>query len=71
MKNRSLKVSLVRDDPTQPAGAAPAPIDPEAINEIVINGVNHVAITVGVIILSKKAADTLSELILIAGRKYI
>jgi hypothetical protein len=66
--NRSLKVSMVKD---APVGDAVATLTPDEINQIVKTQVDHIAVTVGVILLTKKAADTVSELILIAGRKYI
>lgn len=71
MKKRALQVRMVPLENSS-GGAEPAPvIDPEQINDMVKDQVQTIAITIGAVLLAKKAADTVSELILIAGRKYI
>ena len=72
MRNRALQVRMVKTDALTGVGAPEVPaIDPAAINIMVAEQVQNIAMTVGTVLLVKKAADTLSELILIAGRKYI
>ena len=71
MRKRALQVRMVPvTAPTGDAEATPA-VSPEELNRIAKEQVENLAITVGAVLLAKKAADTLSELILIAGRKYI
>lgn len=74
MKNRALQVSLVRKDAqgtTIDGPPAEPMVDPEVINRIAKEQIENIAKTIGAILLTKKAADTVSELILIAGRKYL
>lgn len=76
MRGRAIQVSLVRKDrPTSGQTPEGAPIaeglDPEQINDLITDQVHNIAITIGALLLTKKAADTVSELILIAGRKHL
>lgn len=71
MKNRSLQVRVVKTDPTTGDAAESPSLSVEQINAIASAQLQNVAKTIGALILVKKGADTLSELMLIAGRKYI
>lgn len=69
---RALQVSMVKKDPVSGAVVPETPtLTPEQINQIALDQVQNLALTIGALLLCKKAADTASELILIAGRKYI
>lgn len=76
LKDRAVQVSLVRKSSPGVAteGAEPL-VDTEKIvaqlDDVFTKQLQNVALTVGTLLLAKKAADTLSELILITGRKYI
>lgn len=66
---RAIQVSLAKKNAiTDGEGQA---VDPAVINNLVTAQVQNIAVTIGAVILLKKGADTLSELILIAGKKYI
>lgn len=75
MRGRAIQVSLVRKPsaPTTDGAAVPVAevLDPDQINALVKDQVQNLAMSVGTVLLVKKAADTLSELILIAGRKHL
>jgi hypothetical protein len=67
MKNRALQVRLVRADAPANTGESAATIDLDQVNDLV----THVAFAVGGVLVVKKAMDTLSDLILIAGAKHL
>lgn len=71
MKNRALQVRMVRSDPVTGTAVESPSLGVEQINEIATEQLQNIAKTIGALILVKKGADTLSELLLIAGRKYI
>lgn len=75
MRNRAIQVSLVKKDrPSETpytGGVVEPSIDVDHLNDLVKDQVQHIAMTIGGLLLAKKAADTLSELILIAGRKHL
>lgn len=71
MKNRAIQVRMVKGDAVATDAPVAPVIDPAELDRILKGQVEHIALTIGMLLLAKKAADTASELILIAGRKYI
>jgi len=67
---RAFQVKLVKEGSAS-AGPSGADVTPEEINALVKDQVEHLVLSIGALLLAKKAADTVSELILIAGRKHI
>lgn len=71
MKNRALQVRMVRTD--QPADNAQdvhiSAIDPKELNELVKDQVQHIALLVGAALVTKKAAETVSEVIILAAKR--
>lgn len=70
-KNRAVEVKLVKQSTQPDAKVLVESIDMDKLSELVKDQVQNAAVVIGGAYAAKKAVDTLSELILIAGRRYL
>jgi len=75
-KNRALEVSMVKknqqtEGPRLDGKTYVEPFDIDKINEVIKDQVQNTAMVLGAAYAAKKGIDTLSELIIIAGWRYL